>query len=322
MNTMGRAESRPVSSSGNDGSSQAATSIAGMTVMAPSTHPARPRLWPGWSRRALARCRSRSRRALVRSRLGAGSLLAGGARFSLARARFLAGLLRAVSRALCRGSGRARLRVLWGAGLRRRGAAAVFPAAGEAASWAPDVFTAPSGRPSAPEALAVSSVFSFAWESVTLASSASVAPLARGPRRTNPQYGLRPPRPATMPHARGCRKGTPGHTGPKRELLRRDARAARGLWDESAGARRLRQGVRGPQGTQEGTRWPTHSLEYRWPTHSGAAVSRTPVPAGIGAAWARQPGSGPMAARAGLVRSGRSYAARAGLVSLGRVCPG
>ena len=122
--------------------------------------------------------------------------------------------------------------------------------------WRRSVFTAPSGRPSAPEALAVSSVFSFAWESVTLASSASVAPLARGPRRTNPQYGLRPPRPATMPHARGCRKGTPGahrsvQTGAS--PARREGSAWL-LGRERRCPRTLDQGVRGPQGTQEGTR--------------------------------------------------------------------
>jgi len=42
MNTIGRAENRPASSSGKAGSSQAAASIAGTTVTAPNSHPARP----------------------------------------------------------------------------------------------------------------------------------------------------------------------------------------------------------------------------------------------------------------------------------------
>ena len=41
MNTMGRADRRSASKSGNPGSSQAATSRAGTTVMAPNSHPAR-----------------------------------------------------------------------------------------------------------------------------------------------------------------------------------------------------------------------------------------------------------------------------------------
>src|SRR5690348_11237275 len=261
MNTMGRAESRPVSSSGNDGSSQAATSIAGMTVMAPSTQPARPRLWPGWSRRALVRSRSRSRRALVRSRRALARFWRVLARFWLVLARFWLVLARfwlsaAGSVAVLAVSGFASSEAP-GSGA---GAAAVFPATGEAASLAPDVFTAPSGRPSAPEALAVSSAFSFAWESVTLASSASVAPLARGPRRTNPPYGLSPPRSATMPHARGHQKGTPGHIEPKGALPRHHARATCDFWGESAGPREPRKGACGPPGTQEGTRRPRTPL--------------------------------------------------------------
>ena len=42
MNTIGRAEKRPASSSGSAGSSHAAASMAGTTVMAPNSHPARP----------------------------------------------------------------------------------------------------------------------------------------------------------------------------------------------------------------------------------------------------------------------------------------
>ncbi len=46
MNTIGRAENRPVSSSGKAGSSHAAASSAGTTVTAPNSHPARR---PGFS---------------------------------------------------------------------------------------------------------------------------------------------------------------------------------------------------------------------------------------------------------------------------------
>ena len=48
MNTIGRAEKRPASSSGNAGSSHAAASIAGTTVTAPNSHPGhRPGLFAG-----------------------------------------------------------------------------------------------------------------------------------------------------------------------------------------------------------------------------------------------------------------------------------
>ena len=50
MNTIGRAENRPASSSGNAGSSHAAASIAGTTVTAPNSHPGhRPGLFAGLS---------------------------------------------------------------------------------------------------------------------------------------------------------------------------------------------------------------------------------------------------------------------------------
>ena len=55
MNTIGRADSLPVSSSGNDGSSQAAASIAGTTVMAPNHHAARLAFAPACSWLPVAR---------------------------------------------------------------------------------------------------------------------------------------------------------------------------------------------------------------------------------------------------------------------------
>ena len=49
MNTIGRAENRPASSSGSAGSSHAAASIAGTTVTAPNSHPGhRPGLFRGF----------------------------------------------------------------------------------------------------------------------------------------------------------------------------------------------------------------------------------------------------------------------------------
>ncbi len=47
MKTIGRAVNRPASTSGSPGSSHAAATIAGTTVMARNTHPASGRE-PGW----------------------------------------------------------------------------------------------------------------------------------------------------------------------------------------------------------------------------------------------------------------------------------